>query len=218
MLESRDADGDGKLSKEEMGPNFAERVFPTADKNSDGYLDREELALFYEESSRRGPRDDRGPGARGPGFGAPGQPLSYHDSMEEAGRAMRGLRRSEFDGTSREADLASIQRIQVALLSAKARIDEVEMSDAARARFGDDVAGYHRAFRLSLIKALAQTLKLESAVAENDAEAAGEALATLREIQRASHDLFQQEEEEDGAPAARPGRGGRPAPGTGGGG
>ena len=226
ILESRDSNGDGKLGKDEMGAPFVERVFPLADANNDGYLDREEL-IAYSRAQMEANRDRGGPGARpgapGGAAGAAAEAPSFHESMEDAGRALRGLRRSEFDGASRESDLAAIDRLQHALLGAKATIGEVEMSEAAKARFGDDVKAYRRSFHLAMVRALIQTLEIESAVVEGNSEAAKAALAALRDTQGSSHDLFQPEDEDEG-PVGRPGRpgtrpgGGRPGSTGGGGG
>jgi Ca2+-binding EF-hand superfamily protein len=43
MLQRMDRNGDGRLAKDELPPQMEGR-FPAADKNSDGYLDADELS------------------------------------------------------------------------------------------------------------------------------------------------------------------------------
>lgn len=213
-----DANGDGKLSREEMPERFAERMFDAADANGDGFIDREELAGWA--ASRRGRGGGAGPaGAPGvPGAG-PAEGGGFDRSMSMAGRAMRGLRRSSMDGASRDQDLAALQILQQSLVAAKGAIAEVEPSEAARARYGTDEAGYRAGFRVMLLKASIEALRIEEALLADDAEAAKKALGTLLEIQKQGHDLFQAEEDEAAPAAGGGGRGrGRSGAGTGAGG
>lgn len=63
MIERRDANGDGELSLEEMGPKGGEtRIFDHLDKDGDGAISTEEFAKLGE--GRRGTHKRRGNGAR----------------------------------------------------------------------------------------------------------------------------------------------------------
>ena len=63
-LMQRDANGDGKLSIEEIPPPMQER-FEQMDANGDGFLDQQEISALG--GRRGGPRG--GPGSGGPGGG-----------------------------------------------------------------------------------------------------------------------------------------------------
>jgi len=193
MME-RDADGDGKLSKEELGPR-GEQMLERLDSNEDGLLDRAELEASF--ANRTQPR------VRGP-EGTPGPAMSFEDGMSQAGRAMRRLRRSDFSENTREGDLMAVQMVQMGLLTAKQQLNTVEMSEAAREKFGDNTSRYHLAMRRDLVAAVREALDLEMAIASGNAEKAQTILARLLEQQDQSHDLFQHEEEEHEDEAVRP--------------
>lgn len=59
----RDKDGDGKLSKEELGESRMAAMFERVDTDKDGFLTKEELTASF----------SRGPGQGGPGRGEGGQ-------------------------------------------------------------------------------------------------------------------------------------------------
>jgi len=185
QLAQRDADGDGKISRDEALERFVEGgAFDAADADADGFLTTDELTAFLMERT----------GGRVPGPRPQPQPTemdSFHDQMENAGRAVRALRRTDFDDASREADLRAIQSLQAALVGAKAQIDTVEMSPQAVERYGDDLSTYRRDFRVSLIEAIEAALDLEKAVLAGEPEPAKEAYEALRGVQGRSHDLFQ---------------------------
>ncbi|MCB9844700.1 MAG: hypothetical protein H6811_01760 [Phycisphaeraceae bacterium] len=182
-LMENDANGDGKLSRDEVPERFG-AFFERVDGNSDGFLDREELETFA--ASRPG----RGPG--GPGGDAPeGGPVDMHQSMERAGRALRGLQRSRFDAQSRGSDLEQVQAIEGALVAAKSVVDSAPMSPTAKEAFGDDREEFTTEFRLALIRAIQASLELEMMVLQNDQEGARDAFTALREAQEDGHDLFQ---------------------------
>jgi hypothetical protein len=79
MME-RDADGDGKLTADEL-PSFMSRIVQEADKNGDGALDRDELKAHMEE--RRNRRSGGGPGQfGGPGMGMDPQQMAQQTMMQ----------------------------------------------------------------------------------------------------------------------------------------
>ncbi len=214
-----DADGDGKLSRDELPGRFAERIFDANDANGDGFLDADELktaaAGFI---AQRGNRPERagGPGQVRPGAPAdaidrPGVPrgegqrrgpgradtLDFAGGMKQAGRALRSLRRSSFTGGSMEADLENIGLVQQGLMAAKMHMMTIPMAEQAEARFGDDKKAYRAEFRMAMVQTLIESFALEMAVLEGDAEAAKESVAYLVQIRDDSHDAFQHEEEDE---------------------
>ncbi|MBK7404352.1 MAG: hypothetical protein IPJ41_06865 [Phycisphaerales bacterium] len=208
-----DANGDGKLARDELPGRFADRMFETGDANKDGFLDKAELTEIAKTMGQggfggRGGDRQGGPGAGGPGAGgaggpqAGGAPASFDAHMKSAGRAMRQLRRSGFDDASRQSDLVLIQTIQDSLVGAKARIAEVEMAPQAKKQYGDDKVKYESDFRLNLIQAIMESLALESAVVEGDTAGAKESLEHLLQVQKEGHDAFQKPEDENERPAA----------------
>jgi hypothetical protein len=204
MLE-RDANADGKLSKEELTGPFAQRLFDNNDANADGFLERAELieagkALGQGGFGRRpeGERPGVAPGGQSgrPGFaGSVG--LDFDGAMSQAGRALRQLRRSPLDDTSREDDLRNIQSLQANLIAAKGGVDDFPMAPQAKERYGEDLATYRSDFKLQLIQTIMESLALEAAVIEGDNAAAKESLEHLLEAQKAGHEAFQSEEEEE---------------------
>lgn len=160
---------------------------------------------------------------RQPGQGAPQAMMSFHDHMENAGRSFRGLGRAmRGAGAAEAADPAmlwrSLDMLQFSLAGAKSRIEEVEMSDAAKAKFGEDRKAYQRALRVDLHAVIKEALALEEALIKGDAAAAGESARKLGDLQRDAHALFQPQDE-DGEQPERPRRpGGRGGQGGGGGG
>jgi hypothetical protein len=200
-----DKDGDGKLSRDELPGQFADRIFQRADANEDGFLDRAELEQFAQSRSGRG---QERPGDR---EGAPEMARpTFEGAMRQGGRALRALRGSAFDASSRKEDLRAIQEIQRSLLMAKAQFGEVPMSPKAKEKFGDDKAAYDKAFHSHLIKALAETLTLETAVIDGNSDDASASLTRLRDIQGEGHELYQQERPRRGGERGqRGGRGGR---------
>lgn len=182
-LMENDANGDGKLSRDELPGQFADRLFESGDANKDGYLDRAELEAI---AARRG----QGPGGPPPAAG-PGDERSVHDLMEGAGSALRRLRRAVFGQTPTDQVLAHIQTIQAALLAVKGKAAEAPMAPQAKEKYGDDAESFQRDFRLEVLRALRESITLEIAVLEGKADAAGESLTKLIEIQEQAHERFQ---------------------------
>jgi soluble cytochrome b562 len=185
-LMERDANADGKLSADELPGQFGAQLLATADSDGDGALVREEILVWARERPGRG-----GFGGVGPA----GAPESVHECMEQAGRAARGLRGAEFGADTRERDLATVQGIQQALVLAKSMIDQIEMSPNAKAKFGTDEEAYKIAFRKQIVAALGESLSLESAILDGNAEAAKASAGQLIEARNAGHDIFQDEDE-----------------------
>ncbi|RPG15379.1 MAG: hypothetical protein CBB69_009745 [Phycisphaera sp. TMED9] len=196
-----DADGDGKISKDEASGGNAQRMFNQADADDDGFVTRVEIVAFVE--SRAGSRG----GARGEGMTRPGgaarpadatttEPVdpkeAFHEAMEVSGRALRGLRRTKFDAISRETDLAAIRVIQSSLMTAKQYTAAIPMSDAAKEKFGSDAKAYQMAFQIDMISAVMASLQAEMAILQGDAEKAKAAVTSIVSIRSTSHDVFEQ--------------------------
>ncbi|MBX3405898.1 MAG: hypothetical protein KF869_03950 [Phycisphaeraceae bacterium] len=205
-----DTNGDGKLQWDEVPEAQRERLFERGDTNNDKVLDQEELRAMAAAGPRR-----QGPGAGGGEGGSAAGTL--HDAMEQAGRAMRTLRRSQFSEMSRRQDLSSIQSLQAALVACKGLIHEAKMSEPAKAKFKDDTAAFQREFRLTMIKTAIKAFELERAIVNGDSAGATRQRDELLALQKEAHDLFQPdaENEGDGAPPPRrePGGPGRPGGG-----
>ncbi len=199
-----DANGDGKLSKEEAGDGPGARLFPQMDTDGDGFVTTEEITVFFANRPARG--GDRGPGmerpGRGEGPGGPGGPQAapagpskeaFHDAMERAGRALRGLRRTSFEADTFERDFGALLELEATIVEARRNASAIEMSDAAKAKFGDDRVAYQRSFQLHMTKALMATLQVEMAVLEGNGAKAKELVNGILENRNESHDLFEQE-------------------------
>ncbi|MCC7389169.1 MAG: hypothetical protein IT431_10415 [Phycisphaerales bacterium] len=220
MMEN-DANGDGKLSRDEVPGRFAERLFENNDANGDGFIDREELRKVAESFGQFGPGGQR-PGATpgqpgqpgAPAVGGPGGPgaevLGFEGGMQMAGRALRQLRRSAFDDASRMGDLRQIQAVQAGLIAAKGRVGEVPMAPQAKEKYGEDQLKYESDMRLNLIQAMFESLALEDALIRGDSEEAKKSLENLLQVQKEGHAAFEPEEEE--GEAGRPGQGEAPVP------
>jgi len=199
-----DANGDGKLSKDEAGDGPGSRLFPEMDADGDGFVTTEEITVFFENRPARG--GGRGPGMDRPGRGAGGgagggarqaEPAgpskeAFHEAMERAGRALRGLRRTSFEADTFERDFGALLELESTLMEARRNVAAIEMSDAAKAKFGDDQTAYRRSFQLHMAKALMATLQVEMAVLEGNAAKAKELVGGILENRNESHDLFEQ--------------------------
>ena len=194
-----DADGDGKVSRDEATGPLAERIFGRADANGDGSVDRAELDQFVKSMPARGAEGARGRegaagGEAGPGAGRGG----LEGSMRQANGALRALRGSAFDAASQKSDLEAVQRLQGGLVVSKAAIASVPMSPAAKAKFGEDKAAYEKAFRKHLLESIVLAIEIEQALLDSDAAQAKAALARLEQAQQKGHDLFQDDSGESG--------------------
>lgn len=215
MMEN-DANGDGKLSPDEVPGRFAEQMFPIADADKDGFLTREELTTYFTNR----PRGGGGFGQPQPPAGAGGPEATFDGHMRQAGQALRALRRSPFTAESQADDLVRIGVIEASLVGAKARMDPEHMAPQARAKYGDNTALYLRDMRVSVIKAIKAAIALEEAILTGDAAGSKAALEKLLAAQKEGHDQFQEEEQERGPGRGQPpaGRGNRGGGGGAGGG
>ncbi len=217
MMEN-DANGDGKLSPDEVPGRFAEQMFPVADADKDGFLTREELTTYFANRPRGG-----GFGQPQPPAGAGGPEATFDGHMRQAGQALRAMRRSPFTAESQADDLIRIGVIEASLVGAKARIDPERMAPQAKAKYGNNTALYMHDMRLSVLKAIKASIALEEAILMSDTAGSKAALEKLLAAQKEGHDQFQEEEEEGGPrrgnpPAGRGNRGGGGGAGGGGGG
>ena len=205
-LMQSDADGDGKVSREEMGEGRFAAVFDQADANGDGFLTEDEISLFIQSRSSRGQRGSQAGGARRPGQAPGGQGTTpaaaaapsgpteagFNKAMDRAGRALRGLRRTKFEADTFERDLMALLELEASLMDARKNVKAVPMSDAAKAKFGDDTVAYRRSFQLHMAKAMIATLNCEMAMLEGDSAKAQELVRGILENRNESHDLFEQ--------------------------
>ncbi len=196
----RDANGDGKLQRDELPEQLAEQLFESGDTNGDGALEREELLALMNRRTGQG-------GGQGGRQGATNAPPNFEGSMRQAGRAMAGLRRAELTSESMQRDLRSVQMLQQALLGAKGGMSSAPRSERAQERFNSDDK-FNMAMRMNILRVLGESITLEMAILEGKEGAARESLAKIIEIQEQSHDVFQPEHEDnDEAGAAGDGAG-----------
>lgn len=206
---SQDQDGDGKLSRDEFPPALVERLFERADTNKDGFVERAELEIVAKEAGAM--RGGRG-GAGGPAAG--GAP-NMEAAMKQANRAYRALADSALDPSTMKADLDAVQQLQMGLVASKAGIGTLRMSDAAKAKFGDDRAAFEKDFRKQMLKAIATAFEVESALLDGDTAAAKAAIQKIHDAEESGHSVFQQEGAEQGGEAGAERGGQRGGPGGG---
>lgn len=77
-LLSADKDGDGKLSKEEAPERLSQR-FDKIDRNSDGFIDREELTVLTERMAKKGDEGKPDGKRKHKGKGGPDGKKRHHD-------------------------------------------------------------------------------------------------------------------------------------------
>ncbi len=210
---SQDANGDGKLARDEVPGPFAERIFERADTNGDGFVDRAELEAFAKSMpARQGAMRGEGAGAPpagGPAAGgAPNAPANLESAMKQVNRAYRQLRGSAFDAASRDRDLGSVQALQGALLACKG-MPAPPITEAWKERNGDADGAYRLAFRKAFAKSAMVAIELEMAILEGDATRAKALVEKIHETQESGHALFQSEGGEAGAADAPRARGAR---------
>jgi hypothetical protein len=204
-LMNMDQNGDGKLSRDEMPPMLVERIFERADTNKDGFVERTELEVIAREGGALrgmgGQGGQGGQGGAGRGGAAGGAP-NMEASMKQANGAFRALRASALDASTQKADLEAVQRLQMGLVASKGAASAVPMSDAAKAKFGDDKAAYEREFRKAMITSIMTAFEIENAILAGNTAAAKAALEKLHESEESGHQLFQKDEGgESAAPA-----------------
>jgi hypothetical protein len=199
-------------------------MFDRGDTNKDGFLEIAEIEVIAKEGAMRGGQGGQG-GQGGPGQGGPGgqggqggrAPANFESSMKQANGGYKALAASKLDASSLNQDLDAVQRLQMGLVGSKAGIANVPMSPAAKAKYGEDMAGYTKAFRKTILDAVSVTVALEMSILEGNTAASKALLTKLHDSEEGGHKLFQVEEAEGAegaegaaAPAApREGRGGR---------
>lgn len=210
-----DANGDGKLSKEEMPPMLVERIWERADTNKDGFVDRVELEVVAKEGGMRGGQGGQaGQGSQGGRGNAGGAAMNFEGAMKQANGAYKALRASALDAASLKTDLEAVQRLQMGLVGSKGTIASVPVSDAAKAKYGEDKAAYEKAFRKSLLASIMVSFEIEQAILDGDSAAAKAGLTKLHDTEESGHSLFQEgdeanNEKEGGKSAAPRARGSR---------
>ena len=218
-LMGMDANGEGKLSRDEMPPMLVERIFERADANKDGFVERAELEIVMKDpEALAGLRGGMGRGGAG-GPGGAGAP-NMEGAMKQANAALRALKSSALDASTQKSDLEAVQRLQMGLVGSKGAIGAVPMSDAAKAKFGADKAAYEREFRKTILASIMTAFEVEDAILAGDASRAKAGIAKLEKSEESGHELFQREHGDGGEqpsggegaerPRGRGGRGNRP--------
>jgi hypothetical protein len=213
----QDANGDGKLAKDELSGPLAERIFERADANKDGFVDKAELEAFAKAGGMRG---GQGGGAGGQRGGQAGGPVNVEGAMKQMNGAYKALKASAMDASTRAADLEAVQRLQMGVVGAKAGAASLRMSAAAKAKFGEDKAAFETAYRRMMLDGAKVALELEYAILDGKAAEAKALVTKLHDMEEKGHELFQADEGGEGAeapagdaPRARGNRGNR-APGA----
>lgn len=207
-----DANKDGKISKDEMPAQQVERMFDRADTNKDGFLDKAELEAFAKAGQARGQGGQPGGPGGGPGGAQRGGAVNLDGAMKQINGAYKALKASAMDATSKSADLDAVQRMQMGIIGAKAGVATLKMSDAARAKFGEDKAGFEAAFRRKMLDSAKLSIELELAILDGKSAEAKAIVGKIHDAEESGHDVFKSDEREGGeageAPQ-NPGRGGR---------
>lgn len=207
-----DANKDGKISKDEMPAQQVERMFDRADTNKDGFLDKAELEAFAKAGQARGQGGQPGGPGGGPGGAQRGGAVNLEGAMKQINGAYKALKASALDATSKSADLDAVQRMQMGIIGAKAGVATLKMSDAARAKFGEDKAGFEAAFRRKMLDSAKLSIELELAILDGKTAEAKAIVGKIHDAEETGHDVFKSDEREGGeageAPQ-NPGRGGR---------
>lgn len=207
-----DANKDGKISKDEMPAQQVERMFDRADTNKDGFLDKAELEAFAKAGQARGQGGQPGGPGGGPGGAQRGGAVNLEGAMKQINGAYKALKASAMDATSKSADLDAVQRMQMGIIGAKAGVATLKMSDAARAKFGEDKAGFEAAFRRKMLDSAKLSIELELAILDGKSAEAKAIVGKIHDAEESGHDVFKSDEREGGeageAPQ-NPGRGGR---------
>ncbi len=217
-LLQRDTDGDGKLSREELPGQFAQRIFDEFDTDGDELLSKDELMAFAKAAAERRLARRAEQGERGERNARTS--MDFHQAMETAERGLRGLKRARFDGSATRRELMGVQMIQLGIVSAKMNLANAPKTEAGQAKYPND-EDYRRAMRTHLLEVLALSVELERAIMEGDAERARSLVEQIQRVEHDAHDLFQPEEDRDEKATDRPvrrrtGRPGSPAPAGGG--
>lgn len=192
-----DANGDGKIAKDEAQGPFAERAFDRADANKDGFVDRAELEAFAKAGGMRGQGGQGGQGGQR-GAGGPGGAVNVEGAMKQMNGAYKALSASAFDAASKPADLEAVQRMQMAIFGAKGGAGSLRMSDAAKAKFGEDKAAFEAAYRRKMLESGKLAMELELAILDGKSGEAKALVAKLHQLEETGHELFKADERAGG--------------------
>ena len=198
----QDANGDGKLAKDELPGPLAERIFERADTNKDGFVDKTELEAFAKAGGMRGGQGGAGggQGAAAGGQGA-GRAINLEGSMKQINGAYRALNASAMDAASKSADLEAVQRMQSAIFAAKGGAGSLRMSAAAKAKFGEDKAAFEAAFRKAMLETAKLSIELEMAILDGKGAEAKALVKKIHDTEESGHALFQADEGGEGGDA-----------------
>jgi len=169
-----DANGDGKLARSEVPPQFAERNFDRFDTNTDGFLDRAEL-------------DAGSANLRGGGGGGR---LPLGRAMGNMGEACGALMDSALDASTQAEDLRQVQQLQEGILAAKFHAPTHRFPPQVMDHFQGDVDEARAEFREHLMEAMVIALEIEEAIMVGNADGARESLDRLNELAAHGHDEF----------------------------
>ena len=191
MLERMDANGDGKLAKDEVPAQLAERMFERADTNKDGFLDKAELEAMAKAGPQRG-----GQGGQRGGQGG-GAPVNLEGAMKQMNGAYKALKASAFDAASKGADLEAVQRLQMAVVGAKGGAAGLRMTDEGKSKFGGDKAAFEAGYRRKMLDTLKIAVELEIAILDGKSGEAKSLVGKLHDMEESGHDVFKGEEQEE---------------------
>lgn len=110
-------------------------------------------------------------------------------AMDEINAGLRNLRRAVKDPERRADCLAIVDEMQGAVLRAKREVPPI-----AAKQEGEAGARTTSGYRRMMAEVLATTARLEIAILDGDAEAAGAVLRELNELKAAGHERFQEAE------------------------
>jgi len=110
-----------------------------------------------------------------------------HDGMESLNRSFRSLRRAK-------GDLAKITEGAVGMQKAIA-LCKGETPDTVAALEGDARAAALKEYRIQMIELMKESLNLERAALEDDAENVQATIRTLQGMQKKGHDQFKKDED-----------------------
>ncbi len=198
-----DTNKDGKLAKDEMPAQLADRIFERADTNKDGFLDKAELEAFAKSGGMRGPGGQGGQGGQGGEGrqggrgGQPGGPVNLEGAMKQANGAYKALKASAFDAASRAADLEAVQRLQMALISSKGGVASAHLTEDSKKQFGTDKAAFETGFRKAMLKTAMLAMELETAILDGKSAEAKALVGKLHDAEEKGHDLFKEDEKEE---------------------
>lgn len=202
-----DANGDGMLDHDELKAFLAKRAAAQPGGRPGG-VEPGRKVQPGQPGRLKGPKQglerkntpafDRGrPGTNAAAPRVGSKEMDFEDYMKVAGRALRKIRKSPLDASSRKKDLAAIEQVQFGLLNAKMRIPTVEMAPQAKERYGDHKDQYLQDFHMALTQTLMESFNMELALLEGNTAKAKESLEYLLQAQKKGHEAFQEDEDDE---------------------